>query len=134
MFQSSMLLFVFYSIVLMRSKMCKKDNSGKFGCFSPMRRTHNILKQENIPVGCVQPTCLPYLYSRPRLGVSQFRSGTVNSKSFVSKDFLRNKSKYELTIHFKHEMIGIHFTQTLNKVELRINHVRINRARPVPVG
>ena len=57
--------------------------------------------------------------------------GTVNSKSFVGKDFLRNKWKYELTMHFKHEIIGEHFTETSNKVELRINHVRINRARPV---
>ena len=28
-------------------------------------------------------------------------------------------------------MIGKHFTETSNKVELRINHVRINRVRPV---
>ena len=28
-------------------------------------------------------------------------------------------------------MIGKHFTETLNKVELRINRVQINRARPV---
>ena len=28
-------------------------------------------------------------------------------------------------------MIGKHFTETSNKVELRINRVRINRARPV---
>ena len=34
-------------------------------------------------------------------------------------------------MHFKHEMIGKHFTETLNKVELRINRVRINRVRPV---
>ena len=33
-----------------------------------------------------------------------YRSGTVNSKSFVGKDFLQNKWKYELTMHFKHEM------------------------------
>ena len=128
MFQSSMLLFVFYRIVLMWSKMCKKDNSGKFGCFSPMRRAHNILKQESILVGCVQPTCLPYLFWWLPLGVSQYRSGAVNSKSFVSNDFLRNKSKYELTINFKHEMIRKHFTETSNKMELRINRVRINRA------
>ena len=124
MFQSSMLLFVFYSIVLMWSKMCKKDNSGKFGCFSPMRHTRNMnLKQESIPVGCVQPTRLPYLFWWLPLGVSPYRSGPVNSKSFVSKDFLRNKSKYELTIHFKHKMIGKNFTETSNKVELRIKHV-----------
>ena len=29
---------------------------------------------------------------------SIYRSGTVNSKSFVGKDFLQNKWKYELTI------------------------------------
>ena len=34
-------------------------------------------------------------------------------------------------MHFKHEMIGKHFTETLNKMELQINRVRINRARPV---
>ena len=39
-----------------------------------------------------------------------YRSGTVISKSFVGKDFLRNKWKYELTafeltVHFRHEMI-----------------------------
>ena len=28
-------------------------------------------------------------------------------------------------------MIGKHFTETSNKVELRINHVQIKRARPV---
>ena len=28
-------------------------------------------------------------------------------------------------------MIGKHFTETLNKVQLRINRVRTNRARPV---
>ena len=28
-------------------------------------------------------------------------------------------------------MIAKHFTKTSNKVELQINHVRINRARPV---
>ena len=60
-----------------------------------------------------------------------YRLDTVNSKTFVSKDFLRIKWKYEFTMHFKHEMIAKPFTETLNKVELRINHVRINCARPV---
>ena len=36
----------------------------------------------------------------------QYRSGTVNSKSFVSKVLLRIKWKFELTVHFKHEMLG----------------------------
>ena len=35
-----------------------------------------------------------------------YRLGTVNSKSFVGKHFLQNKWKYELTMYFKHEMIG----------------------------
>ena len=38
--------------------------------------------------------------------LSNYRLGTVNSKSFVGKDFFRNKWKYELTVHFKHEIIG----------------------------
>ena len=33
-------------------------------------------------------------------------SGYNNSKSLVNNDFLRNKWKYELTVHFKHEIIG----------------------------
>ena len=52
-----------------------------------------------------------------------YKSGMVNLKSFVSKDFLRNKWKYELTMYFKHEMIRKHFTETSNKVELRIKGV-----------
>ena len=47
-----------------------------------------------------------------------YRSGTVNSKSFVGKDLLRIKWDFELTVHFKHEMMGKHFIETLNKVEL----------------
>ena len=35
-----------------------------------------------------------------------YRSGTVNSKSFVTKVLLRIKWKFELTVHFKHEMLG----------------------------
>ena len=50
--------------------------------------------------------------------LSWYRSGTVISKSFVDKDFLRNKWKSELTVHFKHEMIGKHFTETSNKKKL----------------
>ena len=37
---------------------------------------------------------------------TSYRSGTVNLKSFVGKDFLQIKWKYELTMHFKHGMIG----------------------------
>ena len=44
---------------------------------------------------------------------------------------LRIKWKYELAVHFKHEIIENHFTETLNKMECRINRVRINRVRPV---
>ena len=52
------------------------------------------------------------------------RLGIVSSKSFVDKDFFRDKWKYELTMHFTHKMIGKHFTETSNKVELRINIAR----------
>ena len=37
---------------------------------------------------------------------------------------------FELTVHFKHETLGKHSTETSNKVEFRINRVRINRSRP----
>ena len=35
-----------------------------------------------------------------------YRSGKVNSKSFVSKVLLRIKWNFELTVYFKHEMLG----------------------------
>ena len=38
--------------------------------------------------------------------VPYYRSGTVNSKSFVGKILLRIKWKFELTVHFKHGMLG----------------------------
>ena len=36
---------------------------------------------------------------------SYYRSGTINSKSFVSKVLLRIKWECELTVHFKHGML-----------------------------
>ena len=50
----------------------------------------------------------------------------VNYKSFVGRDFLLNKWKNKLTVHFKHKMIGKYFPEYLNKVELRINSFRVN--------
>ena len=35
-----------------------------------------------------------------------YRSDTVNSKSFIGKVLLRIKWKFELTVHFKHEILG----------------------------
>ena len=37
---------------------------------------------------------------------SVYRSGTVNSLSFVGKALLRIKLKFELTVYFKHGMLG----------------------------
>ena len=84
-----------------------------------------LSKNVELDVGCLDGriTILTLIYI--------YRSGTVNSKSFVGKDLLRIKWNFELTVHFKHQMIGKHFIETSNKVELRINRVRINRARPV---
>ena len=39
-------------------------------------------------------------------GKTVYRSGTVNSKSFVGKVLLRIKWKFELTVYFKHEILG----------------------------
>ena len=36
----------------------------------------------------------------------RYRLGKVNSKSFVSKVLFPIKWKFELTVHFKHEMLG----------------------------
>ena len=35
-----------------------------------------------------------------------YRWGMVNSKSFISKVLLRIKQKFELTVYFKHEILG----------------------------
>ena len=43
---------------------------------------------------------------------NKYRSDTVNSKSFVGKVLLRIKWKFELTVHFKHEMIEKIFTES----------------------
>ena len=40
------------------------------------------------------------------LEANYYRLGTVNSKSFIGKILLRIKWKFELTVHFKHEMLG----------------------------
>ena len=42
----------------------------------------------------------------PERGVGLYRSRTVNSKSFVGKVLLLIKWKFELTVYFKHEMLG----------------------------
>ena len=52
------------------------------------------------------------LYVLCPLYFAYYRSGTVNSKSFVGKVLLRIKRKFELTVHFKHEMIEKLFTET----------------------
>ena len=55
---------------------------------------------QSIPIGI-------YYYNRSYVNVNiNYRLGTVNSKSFVSKVLLRIKWKFELTVHFKHEMLG----------------------------
>ena len=41
----------------------------------------------------------------PSNSAKNYRSGTVNSKSFVGKVLLRIKWKFELTVHFKHEIL-----------------------------
>ena len=45
-----------------------------------------------------------------------YRSGMVNSKSFVHKVLLRIRWKFELTVHFEHEIIGKHFTENSQKL------------------
>ena len=52
------------------------------------------------------PIDISVLVQYEHLHTILYRLGTVNSKSFVGKDFLRLKWKYELTVHFKYEMIG----------------------------
>ena len=74
---------------------------------------------------------MPTLYSHLFVPNDVTGRARLISKTFVGKVLLRIMLKYELTVfeltmHFKYEMIRKHFTETSNKVELRIN-----RARPV---
>ena len=47
---------------------------------------------------------------------NNYRSGTVNSKSFVCKVLLRIKWRFELTVQFKQEMIEKHFIKISQKL------------------
>ena len=58
------------------------------------------------PLGRLSYFYLALGLSNCRKVIKIYRSGTVNSKSFVGKVFLRIKWKFELTVRFKHEMIG----------------------------
>ena len=40
------------------------------------------------------------------LGGGIYRSGSVNSKSFIGKVLLQSKWKFELTVYFKHKILG----------------------------
>ena len=53
--------------------------------------------------------------------ISTYRPGTVNSKSFVGQVLLRIKWKFELTVHFKHEMIRKLFIKTSQKLWIKWN-------------
>ena len=53
------------------------------------------------------------------------RLGTVNLKSFVSKVLLRIKWKFELTVHFKHEMLGSQPDLSKNKTKIKHHFVKI---------
>ena len=57
---------------------------------------------------------LVYQYREIHLVLTNYRLGTVNSKSFVSKVLLRIKWNFELTVHFKHEMLEKYFMVTSN--------------------
>ena len=82
-------------------------------CFKD-RKTFSYLFRLSIGVGSldVRPTYKVFLSGPPSFpqeqtkGNTNYRSGTVNSKSFVSKVLFRIKWKFELTVHFKHEMLG----------------------------
>ena len=55
------------------------------------------------------------------MNTRSYRSGTVNSKLFVGKVFLRIKWKFELTVPFKHKMIEQIFTETSLKIRIKWN-------------
>ena len=64
----------------------------------------------HLELNCVEIfiTCLINVLCCPMLSNLKryYRSGTVNSKSFVGKVLLQIKWKFELTVHFKHGMLG----------------------------
>ena len=70
--------------------------------------------------------CSRYIHVNFYLQSDVINYQQVGHSEFEVIHFLRNKWKYELTMYFKHEMIGKHFTETSNKVELQINRVQIN--------
>ena len=58
-------------------------------------------------LGVIKTIWLPkLLFKRTFVNPVTGRERLINSKSFVSKVLLRIKWKFELTVHFKHEMLG----------------------------
>ena len=76
-------------------------------CPRNVNQVHNVMQVRCFPsfqsdVPCTGGAQLIRSHSLARF----YRSGTVNSKSFVGKVLLRIKWKFELTVYFKHEMLG----------------------------
>ena len=68
--------------------------------------TEDTLKRETLPRGRPLLEVNPPPKKWDQTGSARYRSGMVNSKSFVGKVLLRTKWNFELTVHFKHEMLG----------------------------
>ena len=66
------------------------------GLFSPLELTGDILHHIT---SYFSNYVLPHVNNDQEL---KYRSGTVNSKSFVGKVLLRIKWKFELTVYFKY--------------------------------
>ena len=59
------------------------------------------------PCGMIHAKSLRLTSAKPELfRFGRYRSGTVNSKSFIGKVLLRIKWKFELTVYFKHGILG----------------------------
>ena len=71
---------------------------------------HNIARSDRIRLK-TKNLNICYVIWFFMLVVLEYRLGTVNSKSFLSKVLLRIKWKFELTVHFKHEMLGKNISQ-----------------------
>ena len=94
---------------------------GKIGCgifafkfnkfpFLPLAKFLSLKYRNNVVLFKVMVSTATYLFVS--FSGMEYRSGTVNSKSFVGKVMLRIKWKFELTLHIKHEMIEKLFKET----------------------
>ena len=96
---------IIHSLIFVSISFADKKTGTRLTClYLQTNIVHITLQLYTIVWHC--PVEDPTHYSAKLYKKTAYRLGTVNSKSFVSKVLLRIKWKFELTVHFKHGILG----------------------------